>query len=334
MAFGSAGVQASEVTPSPQRYSFYTPDLHLISESSTSVYTDKPIAYEYIWFAGQPVAEVTAATATTTWTFTDHLGTPIRQTDTSGTITWSVEHDPYGNVYNQQAGASVHQPLRLPGQEAEQLTLPELMNGATERSYNIFRWYRSTWGRYTQGDRYLPVRWREPNTFAYVGDAPTRFADPKGLFRIDDTCDCPMRLTNVPKTIYESCKYIKNPKCSDLAHKYSMVPFYGKGTATVPLDQCLKQRCSDAEHGKGPLIVCSNDPNQCGWTTPGGDIVLYRGNTACPRINQVNGPNGTGPFGTRDYSQTLFHETIHTCGWGAIHSNEFLELSRVCTGWE
>lgn len=63
--------------------------------------------------------------------------------------------------------------------------VPQRCCGGNKRilSYYIFRWYRSGWGRYTQGDRYLPLRWREPNTFAYVGDAPTRFADPKGLYR-------------------------------------------------------------------------------------------------------------------------------------------------------
>ena len=57
-----------------------------------------------------------------------------------------------------------HQPLRLPGQEAEQLNLGP--NGMTERSYNIFRWYRGGWGRYSQGDRFISPRSDEPNLFA------------------------------------------------------------------------------------------------------------------------------------------------------------------------
>jgi hypothetical protein len=97
------------------------------------------------------VAQVDAGT-TTHWTFTDHLGTPTIQTDTSAAIYWRAEHEPYGKVFALRS-ADQHQPLRLPGQEAEQLNLGP--NGATERSYNIFRWYRPTWGnrRWRPGSR-------------------------------------------------------------------------------------------------------------------------------------------------------------------------------------
>jgi len=215
-ALSVSALRANEVTAGLQRYSFYTPDLHLISESNTGVYTDKPIAYEYIWFAGQPVAEVTTATATTNWTFTDHLGTPIRQTDTSGTITWSVEPDPYGNVYNQQSGATVHQPLRLPGQEAEQLTPPELINGATERSYNIFRWYRSGWGRYTQSDPIFDLfrKTPDPDLYAYVHNNPLRWVDPLGLAAAS-TIQCDGKGNYEVVNINKKC----DAECSELHEK-------------------------------------------------------------------------------------------------------------------
>src|SRR6266508_5450508 len=47
---------------------------------------------------------------------------------------------------------------------------------------NIFRWYRSSWGRYTQAD---PIGLRGgPNVFGYAGARPTRFIDPLGLIRV------------------------------------------------------------------------------------------------------------------------------------------------------
>ena len=128
-------------------------------------------SYDYIWFAGQPVAQVdiTASTTTTHWTFTDHLGTPLIQTDSTGAIDWRAEHEPYGKVYTLRAGATRHQPLRFPGQEA----------GTSETSYNIFRWYRAGWGRYTQAD---PAGVSSDlNLYRYAAGAPTDAIDPLGL---------------------------------------------------------------------------------------------------------------------------------------------------------
>jgi RHS repeat-associated protein len=147
-----------------------TPELNLMSESETSTSSTPVMAYDYIWFAGKPVAQVDLATNTTHWTFTDHLGTPILQTDATGTIDWRAEYEPFGSMYTLRTGATRHQPLRFPGQEADSL------NG--EREYNIFRWYRAGWGRYTQGDRIgLPGGL---NSYSYVDEDPVNFIDSLG----------------------------------------------------------------------------------------------------------------------------------------------------------
>lgn len=140
---------------------------------------ERTILYEYIWFGGMLVAQVDSGTVTH-WTFTDHLGTPLIQTDTAGAVYWRAEHEPYGRVFALRPPtlADQHQPLRLPGQEAERFNLGT--NGSTERFYNIFRWYRSNWGRYTQSD---PAEFEsgDLNLYRYVLDNPIRFSDPHGL---------------------------------------------------------------------------------------------------------------------------------------------------------
>jgi RHS repeat-associated protein len=130
---------------------------------------------EYIWFNGHPVAQIDGTV--THWTFTDHLGTPLIQTTSTQVPWWRAEYEPFGRVFSLQT-ADQHQPLRLPGQEAEQLNLGQ--NGATERSYNIFRWYRPNWGRYTQPD---PLGIRESgdtNPYRYAQDNPLSFYDLTG----------------------------------------------------------------------------------------------------------------------------------------------------------
>src|SRR5437762_11838280 len=120
---------------------------------------------DIIWFAGTPVADIgpprtsdvtvllthrplaiTLATTNTYWTFADHLGTPVMQMDATTAIVWRAEHEPYGNIWKMRTGARPDQPLRFPGQE-----LAMTWEGG-EENYNIFRWYRAGWGRYTQAD--------------------------------------------------------------------------------------------------------------------------------------------------------------------------------------
>jgi len=173
----------SVLTPAPlsvpagsRRYSFYTPEMNLLAETSLVATGTPPIAYEYVWFNGHPVAQFDVATSTTHWTFTDHLGTPILQTGAAAQTGWRAEYEPFGAVYALRS-ADQHQPLRLPGQEAEQLNLGA--NGVTEREYNIFRWYRAGWGRYTQAD---PIGLQGgANLYGYALETPLVATDASGL---------------------------------------------------------------------------------------------------------------------------------------------------------
>ena len=61
--------------------------------------------------------------------------------------------------------------VRFPGQEYDDF--------AGDREYNIFRWYRAGWGRYTQAD---PVALAgDMNLFEYAVDDPASAADRNGL---------------------------------------------------------------------------------------------------------------------------------------------------------
>jgi RHS repeat-associated protein len=185
-AEATVAVRPSAIATAGRRYSFYSPEMNLLAETEIKTTAGAPaILYEYVWFNGHPVAQVDLP-STTHWTFTDHLGTPLIQTDAAGAVYWRAEHEPYGKVFLLRT-TDQHQPLRLPGQEAEQLNLGP--DGVTERSYNIFRWYRPAWGRYTQTD---PLGLGNAiNLYSYGADRPTILIDPFGL-RTCKVCDeCP-----------------------------------------------------------------------------------------------------------------------------------------------
>jgi RHS repeat-associated protein len=171
-------VQAATAT---RRISLYSPEMSLMAETELTTTARPAIPYEYIWFDGQPLAQVDGV-GVVSWTFTDYLGTPLLQTSAFQGIVWRAEHEPYGSIYALRS-YDRHQPLRFPGQEAEQLGTGA--NGVTERSYNVHRWYRAGWGRYTQAD---PLgRSGDPNPFAYTQNQPTRLIDALGL-KFGDRC--------------------------------------------------------------------------------------------------------------------------------------------------
>jgi RHS repeat-associated protein len=166
---------ASAAVGDLRRISLYTPELNLMSETEAAVETTSgtpAVAYDYIWFGGKPVAQVDVVSNTTHWTFTDHLGTPILQTDAAGTVDWRAEYEPFGTMYAQRTGTTRHQPLRFPGQESD------AADG--EREYNIHRWYRAGWGRYTQGDR-IGFGGGLLNLYSYTASNPLSFVDTDGL---------------------------------------------------------------------------------------------------------------------------------------------------------
>lgn len=160
--------EAADTGETKRRYALYTPELSLMTETTTSAAANPATAYEYVWFGGEPLAQIETANGTIHWYFNDHIGAPVLTTDSTGSVDWRVEREPYGARYA-RVGADRHQPLGLPGQELVEAT----------RQYNIFRWYRSEWSRYTQSDPFGIEA--DFNEYRYAADSPLRYVDPDGL---------------------------------------------------------------------------------------------------------------------------------------------------------
>lgn len=235
-AYDGRGVRASRAeTPTANgtstRYYFYTPELQLLgitTDDSPNLWASRtrtmsaPLGMEriFVWFAGQPVGEYgpprtadtsvvlsnrrapnTLTTSDYFYTFTDHLGTPLLQMTNLTDVVWRAEYEPYGNIFAMRVGSRKDQPLRLPGQDAA------MTWEGGEENYNIFRWYRAGWGRYTQVDP-LPTRLGYIS-YGYVEGNPLYFVDPLGLTKVHVG---PV-LTFPTPTINKDCHYTggKNP---------------------------------------------------------------------------------------------------------------------------
>lgn len=175
--------QSSSPHPSPITwpYYFYTPELIPLNRAS-----DDGGQADLISFAGTPIADENVDSPRTRFILTDHLGTPIMETDTTGAVAWRAEYEPFGNVYTMRTGSRTDQTLRFPGQQVAFTN-----NAGDEESYNIFRWYRTGWGRYTQADplsrhieHYDALRGgviASTHLYAYADDRPIVQSDRSGL---------------------------------------------------------------------------------------------------------------------------------------------------------
>jgi RHS repeat-associated protein len=184
-------------------------------------YDDRGSVTETVYLGEIPVAVIKSEPQEQTkngiyFIFADELNTPrVISRSSDKKIVWRWDSaDPFGQGEPQQPLGKFAYDLRFPGQIFDQ---------ETNTHYNYFRDYDPQSGRYSQSD---PIGLAGgPNTYTYVGAAPTMYADPYGLVRctyaikaasLTCTSNDGSKTVNMKSGIhsgFEKCK--NNPDCSD-----------------------------------------------------------------------------------------------------------------------
>lgn len=165
-----------------------------------------------LYFEDRPVALVEDGALGMSYRLltTDHLGTPILATNTSGTALWSGGFEPFGRDWNGAQPAGVY--LRFPGQWDDPTASP-----ASSAFYNTHRWYSAPTGRYSSPDPLYMHRLEENSTYSYVDSRSTYQTDPLGLTPLvpceaipgppPNSCDC--NLEKVARKLADSESFRK-----------------------------------------------------------------------------------------------------------------------------
>lgn len=138
----------------------------IIAESNSA----GTITAEYVYLNGQPLAKMEGAN--TYYYHNDHLGTPQKMTDSSGTVVWSADYKPFGEATVSQSSTLTNN-LRFPGQ---------YFDAETGLNYNYYRDYNPVIGRYLEAD---PIGLQGGiNLYVYVRNNPSKGKDPFGLIEM------------------------------------------------------------------------------------------------------------------------------------------------------
>jgi RHS repeat-associated protein len=109
---------------------------------------------------------------TIAYSHTDQLGTIQKLTDATDALVWDRIARPFGDTVSISAATGVEQKQRFPGQYVDETGL----------SYNYFRDYDPTLGRYVESD---PIGLAGGiNTYGYVDQNPIKYADPSGQYAL------------------------------------------------------------------------------------------------------------------------------------------------------
>jgi len=163
-AFGQRLTKTATTPTSTNERFFYDLRSHLLLEAGTA-------NRDYIWIDDLPVAVVDNGSLdyTVSYIHTDGLNTPRAIANSMGTTTWSWTYtgNPFGEVL--PTGMYVFN-LRFPGQ---------YFDSETAASYNLFRSYEASTGRYLQPD---PMGLGGGlSAYLYVSGRPFDLIDPLGL---------------------------------------------------------------------------------------------------------------------------------------------------------
>jgi RHS repeat-associated protein len=152
-----------------------------IAETDLTGSTTDSAYREYIFFAGQRVAQRDATTPTPNvyFYYSDRVGSTTTITTATGTPCYQATFTPYGQEMATQATCSTN--YKLAGYERD---------AETGFDYAFARYYNSTLGRFVSPDP-LAGDVSDPQTlnrYAYVENSPTNFVDPNGTH----VCDAPV----------------------------------------------------------------------------------------------------------------------------------------------
>ena len=142
----------------------YDRDGQLIAESDNT----GTVIREYIWLGGLPIGLVdSTSTPTLYFVHADHLATPQKATNSSKTIVWDAQVQPFGEIAS--VTGALTQLLQFPGQYHD---------AETGFNDNWHRTYDPSTGRYLQSDP-LGIG-AGPNVYAYGAGNPISNTDPDG----------------------------------------------------------------------------------------------------------------------------------------------------------
>ncbi|HEX4963499.1 MAG TPA: RHS repeat-associated core domain-containing protein [Thermoanaerobaculia bacterium] len=196
---------------------------------------------QIFYFAGRPVAQLTTGPELLYLT-TDHLGTPVLATNTSGAAIWAGGLEPFGRAWTAgsnpdpeplSAQAFHRKPLiqgkalnRLPAERVFLRYPGQWVSDAfrvgpvqSDFYYNMHRWYEPQTGRYSQPDS-IGLKGGN-NLYLYAGANPARYTDPQGLQPLprpcgpDDIADC-QRDCSDRGLNYVGCQCFSEPLCGGL----------------------------------------------------------------------------------------------------------------------
>lgn len=177
-AYNGNGERVRSYLGSSSTYSVYDEVGHWLGDYDG---TGSPIQ-QAIWMDDLPVgvlAGTSLATERLHYLQPDHLGTPrvvIEPARNAAVWTWDLKSEAFGDsVPNEDPdvdGIAFRLDMRFPGQRYD---------AASGLTYNYFRDYDPTSGRYVQSD---PIGLAAGvSTYAYVEGAPASYVDPAGLLR-------------------------------------------------------------------------------------------------------------------------------------------------------
>ncbi len=160
------------------RYYHYDQDGNLIAETDAA----GALVRGYIRLDGQPLAMLTGD-GSIYYYHNDHLGTPLRLTDATGTVVWAADYQPFGKA--ELLVNTVENNLRFSGQ---------YYDAETGLHYNWHRFYDPETGRYVSPD---PIGLAGGmNLYGYVHNDPVNFIDPEGLASFSENYHNNVNTTN------------------------------------------------------------------------------------------------------------------------------------------